>query len=238
MKAIIIAAGQGKRLRNISGDIPKPLVPIRNVPLLERIIGVCRDSGVGYFGLVEGYKHNSLEDYFGDGSKLGVRIEYMFNPEWEKGNGLSAYSASEMAAGEESFLLMMSDHLINRNIIKGLLEDDSSCNLLAVDRDIERIFDLDDATKVLYEGDNIIKIGKELTDYNGIDCGMFRLRANFFSAMAEALSEGKDQLSDGVRVLVEWKDFRAHFIAAEAHWLDVDTEEAYRFADGNLGLYC
>ncbi|NQS99188.1 MAG: NTP transferase domain-containing protein [candidate division Zixibacteria bacterium] len=238
MKAIIIAAGQGKRLRGISGDIPKPLIPIGNVPLLERIIGICRDSGVGDFGMVVGYKHNSLEDYFGDGSKFGVNIEYVFNPEWEKGNGVSAYIASEMVRGEESFLLMMSDHLINRDIINRLLKDDSSCNLLAVDRDIERIFDLDDATKVLCEGDNIMEIGKEIPHYNGLDCGIFRLKSNFFGAMGEALASGSDQLSDGVRVLINRRDFKAHFISTDAHWLDVDTEEAFRFAEGNLELYC
>ena len=237
MKAIIIAAGQGKRLRGISGEVPKPLIPIGNVPLLERIIGVCREAGIGDFGVVGGYKHNALEDYFGDGSKLGVRIEYVFNPEWEKGNGVSAFEALEMVRGEESFLLMMSDHLINRNIINGLLKDDPSCNLLAVDRDIERIFDLDDATKVLCAGDDIIAIGKEIPRYNGIDCGMFRLKTNFFKAMEEALSKGKDQLSDGVRVLIEWRDFKAHFISPDSLWLDVDTEEAYRFAEKNVNLY-
>jgi choline kinase len=237
MKAVIIAAGIGSRLSGISGEVPKPLTPVAGIPLLERIIETCKEANILDFGLVVGYKQELLRDYFADGKKSGIRIQYIENIEWEKGNGLSVYEAREYVKQEPSFLLLMSDHLFNLEMLKGLIGDETKANLLAVDSDIKGIFDLDDATKVCCNGKKIIQIGKNLLEYNGIDCGMFRLKVNFFRAMELALAKGRDALSDGVRELIATGDMEAHFISPKAKWLDVDTEEACRYAEKNIEIF-
>lgn len=238
MKAIIIAAGMGIRLKSISGEIPKPMTPVLKESLLERIVKVCGEARVKDFGIVTGYQHQVLQDWLGDGSQWGVSFEYVYNPDWKKNNGISAYCAHRLLDSEdEPFLLMMSDHLFNRELIRGIIADESPKNLLAVDRNLEQIFDMDDATKVYCEGRRIVHIGKMLSDYNAVDCGMFRLKRNFFPAMKEAIDRGDDQLSHGIRVLIEQGDFEAHFISEKSHWLDVDTEEAHRFAETHIEFY-
>ena len=237
MKAIIIAAGMGIRLSGISGDVPKPLTPVKGVPLLERIILTCRNAGVTEFGFVTGYWGEQLKEYFGDGSRLGVKIEYVYNPEWKKANGISALKAKELVKGERSFLLLMSDHLFNAGMLKGIIANPENTNLLAIDPDIDGIFDLPDATKVNTMRDRIVSIGKEIPLYNGIDCGMFRLKQNFFSAMEKGVSEGRDQLSNGIEELILMGDFKAHFVADDSNWLDVDTEAAFAFAEKNIDLF-
>jgi len=234
MKAVIIAAGMGTRLSRISGELPKPLTPVCGAPLLARIICVCREAGIGEFVLVVGYMAGALKNYFADGKRLQVKIDYIFNPDWQRANGISALKAKKLVGSEETFLLLMSDHLFNRQMLDHLLADTSGKNLLAVDKAVDKIFDLPDATKVLCQGTVIRDIGKEISRYNGIDCGMFRLKANFFNAMETAISQGRESLSDGVRELIAQDDFAASFISPAAKWLDVDTEEAFRYAEEHI----
>ena len=237
MKAIIIAAGMGTRLSGISGVVPKPLTPVKGVPLLERIILTCKNAGVTEFGFVTGYWGEQLKEYFGGGGRLGVKIEYVYNPDWKKANGISALKAKELVSGEQSFLLLMSDHLFNAGMLKGIIDNPENTNLLAIDAGIGGIFDLPDATKVNTLGDRIVSIGKEIPLYNGIDCGMFRLKQNFFGAMEKGIAEGRDQLSNGIEELILMGDFKAHFIGDNSNWLDVDTEEAFTYAEENIDMF-
>ncbi len=227
----------GTRLSHISGEVPKPLTPVCGVPLLERIIGVCRDAGITEFVFVVGYLADALKNYFAEGKHLGVKIDYIFNPDWRKPNGISAWKAKECVGKEDAFLLLMSDHLFNRQILENILADKSPKNLLAVDKAVENIFDPPDATKVLCEGTTITDIGKEIPNYNGIDCGMFRLKPNFFAAMERAISQGRESLSNGVNELIAQDDFAASFISPAAKWLDVDTEDAFRYAEEHIDWF-
>jgi choline kinase len=122
-------------------------------------------------------------------------------------------------------------------MLEGLLADNSPKNLLAVDKSIDRIFDLEDATKVFCQGKKIIRIGKLIPEYNGVDCGLFKLKKNFFPAQKKAIDRGLDQLSHGIQVLLDEGDFEAHFIRDNCHWLDVDTIEALKYAQNNIHLF-
>ncbi|MEK6939069.1 MAG: nucleotidyltransferase family protein [Nanoarchaeota archaeon] len=74
--AIILAGGLGTRLKPLTDKIPKPLVPIGNKPLLQHIIENFRKYGIKNIILSVGYKAEQIEEYFGDGSKFGVKISY------------------------------------------------------------------------------------------------------------------------------------------------------------------
>jgi mannose-1-phosphate guanylyltransferase/phosphomannomutase len=81
MKCAIVAGGLGTRLRSIVGDIPKPMVPLDGVPLLERLIGLCRRFGIDDVHLLLGYRPEVIRDYFRDGSAFGVRLTYWIEPQ-------------------------------------------------------------------------------------------------------------------------------------------------------------
>lgn len=78
MKAIILAGGLGTRLQPYTFFIPKPMLPLGNKPLLEHIIEWLKndDNGIDHIVICVSYLHRSIEDYFEDGSRLGIRIEY------------------------------------------------------------------------------------------------------------------------------------------------------------------
>lgn len=77
MKAVILAAGRGTRMGPLTENRPKVMLPIANMPLLEHIILTLRASGIGELLIVVGYCKEKITEYFGDGSKLGVDIEYV-----------------------------------------------------------------------------------------------------------------------------------------------------------------
>ena len=76
MRAVILAGGKGRRLAPYTAVLPKPLMPIGDVPILEVVIRQLKQSGFEDITLAVGYLAELLVAYFGDGSKLGVRIHY------------------------------------------------------------------------------------------------------------------------------------------------------------------
>ena len=76
MKAIILAGGLGTRLRPYTDSLPKPMLPVGGKPILEHLIEWIRRNGVKEIVLCVSYLRKKIEDYFGDGEKFGVKIEY------------------------------------------------------------------------------------------------------------------------------------------------------------------
>ena len=76
-RAVILAAGRGTRLGAITADKPKPMVPIQGVPVLEHILVGLKGVGIQRFLLVIGYRGAVIREYFGDGSRWSMGIEYV-----------------------------------------------------------------------------------------------------------------------------------------------------------------
>ena len=76
MKAVILAGGLGKRLRPLTNNKPKPMMPLGGKPILVHVINWVKKNGIKEIVLCVSYLHKTIEDYFGDGSKFGVKIEY------------------------------------------------------------------------------------------------------------------------------------------------------------------
>ena len=75
-RVAILAGGSGSRLKSRAPTVPKPMVPIVGVPLLEHLIGLCRRNGFSDIALLVHHRHETISSYFGDGSEFGVRISY------------------------------------------------------------------------------------------------------------------------------------------------------------------
>jgi len=233
MKALIIAAGEGKRIRDVSGELPKPLTPLLGLSLIERIILSAKSAGINDFVIVLGYKGDKIREKLGDGSRYGVSIEYVENKEWKKGNGLSVLSAKEKIDGD--FILLMSDHVFDPDIIRDLKEKklDDADGILVVDRERREYIDMEDATKVKTEGELIVDIGKDLEDFNGIDCGIFLFSKNIFDALEESLKRGDDSLSGGVKILAQ-KGRMKFLDIGDRFWIDIDTGNSLKVAEKHL----
>lgn len=107
MKTIIMAGGRGTRISELFPDIPKPLIPIDNIPVLEREICSLRDQGFKEIILTISYLHQKIEEHFGDGSRLNTDIQY-FVEETPLGNAGALFKL-RYQLGDEPFLLLNAD---------------------------------------------------------------------------------------------------------------------------------
>jgi len=229
-QCLILAAGNGTRLRPVSAGLPKPLVEFRGKPILEHVILRARQAGIESFVIVVGYHSDLIRNWL-DRRELGVSVTWVENPDYHKSNGISALKAKDEI--HENFLLLMADHIFDPETAKMLLQQPLASDevMLAVDSNIDGIFDLDDATKVLRDGDRIADIGKEITHYDALDTGMFLCSPALFARLESATKDGNCSLSDGMRQLAAERRLRA-FEIGEAQWHDVDTPEALAHAEG------
>ena len=237
MKALIIAAGMGRRIKKL-GD-SKPLVKLLGLPLIERVIMNAVRAGVEEFVVVVGYKGDKLKEALREiADRRGVRIDVVENPEWRKENGHSVLRARGYFKKGEKFLLLMSDHIHELSILNRLVEfplKDGEI-ALAVDRKINgnKYVDHEDATKVLVRDGYILDIGKTIKDYNAYDTGAFLCTPAIFDAIEMSEKQDDDTtLSGGVRVLAKNKKAYAVDIG-DAFWIDVDDEKAYKKAEDFL----
>ncbi len=228
-QCLILAAGNGSRLVSSSGTIPKPLVKLRGKPLLEHIMLRAQKAGIRKFVIVIGFRGDAIRSWVAQ-HPAEVEVTLVENTEYHKDNGVSVLKARDEI--RNPFLLLMSDHIFESRTAESLLQQSLGEGevILAVDPNIDTVFDLDDATKVRRKGDHIVEIGKQIAHYDAFDTGMFLCSPQLFGVLEAAKKNGNCSLSDGMRKLAQAGKFRA-FDIGDAAWQDVDTPEALAYAE-------
>ena len=115
MKAIILAGGRGKRLRPITDYVPKPLVPIKNIPIIEWQLKYLKKFGIDEVIICTGYKQNMFENYL-DSKKIGMKIRYSIEKS-PLGTGGAIKKASKMIK-DKSFFVINGDTITNIDLKK------------------------------------------------------------------------------------------------------------------------
>jgi CDP-L-myo-inositol myo-inositolphosphotransferase len=232
MRAVILAAGEGSRIRPHFTE-PKPLIKLLGLSLLERSILSLRECGINDFVIITGYARNEIIDYLGEGSKNKIHITYLHNPNWKQGNGVSAAAFKKIHRPGEKFILTMADHVFNPEVLKTFVQAAASIGhdelLLAADKRLDRVWDLHECTKIKSAGDKAIKLSKTLHDYNAVDCGIFIGTEVLLQALEEAVSGQSYNLTDAVNILASQGKVKLHYIKAD--WVDVDDPASFRQAE-------
>jgi dTDP-glucose pyrophosphorylase len=120
MKAVILAAGKGTRMRNLTADLPKPMLRVHGRPILEHILEGLRGTGVSEFFIVTGHRADVIREYFGDGSRWEARIDYGHQAV-QDGTGKAPELAREFA-GDSPFLLTYGDILVKPDTYRRLID--------------------------------------------------------------------------------------------------------------------
>ena len=115
MKVVIMAGGKGTRIQSVASDIPKPMIRIEGKPVLEREIECLRDQGFSDIIITVSHLGSIIMDYFGDGSKWGVSIQY-YNEETPLGNAGALFKLREQLT--EDFLLLNADSIFDIDFIR------------------------------------------------------------------------------------------------------------------------
>jgi choline kinase len=232
MNCLILAAGHGSRLKALSDS--KPLTPVGGMPLIEHVVRRAAQAGASSFTIVTGHMAEQVEEFLaGLALRLDLPIVAIRMGDWDVPNGHSVVAGAGRIAGD--YLLLMSDHLFDPALARGLIEgarDDAGVTLL-VDRQLSGpLLDVDDATKVEVDAEGrIVRIGKELAQYNAIDTGIFLATPALAEAIREAIAAGAaGSLSDGMqRLAASGRAYAAD--AGEGWWIDVDDPRMHALAE-------
>lgn len=100
MKAVILAGGFGKRLKPLTDQMPKPMIEVLNIPIVEWQIRWLRKFGVKEFVLCVGYMREQIFDHIGDGSKFEAKVEYSIEED-PLGTGGALKNAKDLLAGRD-----------------------------------------------------------------------------------------------------------------------------------------
>jgi 1L-myo-inositol 1-phosphate cytidylyltransferase len=233
MKCLIVAAGQGTRLR-AHAEL-KPLIPICGASLIERVIANARSVGINDFVVVTGYHAEDLQaQLLVLGPRLGVDITSVHNPDWTRANGISVQAARPFLS--EPFLLAMCDHLMDPEIVRQMITfpQEAGTVVLGVDFNIDNpLNDPEDVTRVKCDGERLLHIGKVIRDFNCFDTGIFRCTPVMFDGLAESQARGDDSISGAMNVLAGWEKARVLDIGDRV-WVDVDDPIAFEKAEALL----
>ena len=236
MKAVILAAGKGTRMRELTSDVPKPMLRVHGRPILEHIISGLAGAGIRDVFIVTGHKAETIETFFGDGRRLGVRLSYGRQPV-QDGTGKAPEIAKEFV-GSDDFLLTYGDILVKpetyQQMVRRFGEDEFS-GLVTVtgSQDVTQgglnFFDaqfrltrlIEKPTPAQVEDlrrDGLLKPGQ--TAWYNAGIYIFRPVVFEFTARLQKSPRGEYELTDALNALVA----AGHPIAGmqiEGRWVDV-----------------
>jgi len=127
--ALILAGGKGTKMKPLTEELPKPLLPVNGKPIIEHQIELLRSEDIRNIFIVVGYLGEKIKYHIGDGSKFGVRVQYIEQGPSEVGTGYAVYLAKNFVSGNP-FLALYGDILVDINL-KDFIDHHSNSNLMA-----------------------------------------------------------------------------------------------------------
>ena len=227
MKAVIIAAGEGKRMRPLTDNRPKVMLPITGKPILEHLMVEMRQAGIREFVFVTGYREEKVKEYFGSGEKWEVSIEYVTQVE-QTGTADAVRTVENLV--DERFVITNGDIIISSGDIKAIAESSgNTMSLFEVENPVE-------LGTVEVEGGFITQIHEKVENppSNLANAGLYLFTRDIFKTIAQTpLSQrGEYELTDSVQRLVD-SNIKVVYRELE-HWIDMSYPWDLLSANENL----
>ncbi len=223
MECVILAAGEGKRMRPLTASRPKVMLPVAGRPMLEHLIVSARDAGIKDFILVVGYKEQDIRDYFKDGGRFGVKIRYAVQRK-QSGTANALLCTENLLRGP--FMLLNGDMILDSSDILAFSKISVPC-VGTVESSHPQDFGVLDVegAKVL----SIVEKPKEPKS-NLVNAGIYLFDTGIFAILKSlSLSErGEYELPDALMQYAE-KGMLSHFTLSS--WFDIG--EPWNLLDAN-----
>jgi dTDP-glucose pyrophosphorylase len=224
-KAVILAAGRGTRMRELTQEIPKPMVEVCGKPILSYIVDGLRDAGIRRILVVVGYRKEVVQDHFEDGSPFGLQITYAEQVA-QDGTG-KAVELAKAFSGSDPFILSYGDILV----------DPSSYIPLTRPGDAELMLTVrytDDVSKggAVYVNDafEVVDLWEKQPPGQANTCwynaGIYTFKSTIFSYLArlQKSPRGEYELTDAIRAIAQdGKKVKA--VEIKGYWADVRDPE-------------
>ncbi len=226
--AILLAAGEGSRLRDTAPL--KPLCLVGSRPLIDHAIAGLAAAGLERVIVVLGYGAERIDAHLA-ATSWPVTIETVRSPDYLQPNGVSVLAAEPCVGGSEA-VLAMCDHLVEAELYHRIAESGAADGArLAIDRRLDNDWvDLDDVTCVQSDGARIVAIGKQLADYDSFDMGVFAIGPDLFATLRRLQHPS---LTEGMRSLAAQRRASSLDCSGLA-WIDVDDNVALQKAEAWL----
>jgi mannose-1-phosphate guanylyltransferase/phosphomannomutase len=231
MKAVIMAGGKGTRLRPLTANTPKPMVPLLNRPCMEYTIDLLKRHGITQIAVTLQYMPEIIKNYFGDGSRFGVSITY-FEETTPLGTAGSVKNCSEFL--DEPFLVISGDTLTDIDLSKAIQFHQENRAL---------------ATLILTQVETPLEFGVVLTDEDGrivrflekpswaevfsdtVNTGMYVFEPEVLSYIEE---DKETDFSKEVFPAFLAADKPLYGCKADGYWSDIGSLEVYRQAQFDM----
>ena len=225
-RAVILAAGRGTRMRELTTELPKPMIGVRGKPVLQHIVEGLRDAGARRFLIIVGYHAEMVRKFFGDGRHHNVDIEYAMQTV-QDGTGRVVNLARNFTGGS-AFILSYGDILISPVSYKRVVDLPDNC---------EAIITVTGGEDVSKGGAVFVNDQMELVDLREkpkpgepsspwYNAGLYAFRPSIFEFVArlEPSPRGEYELTDAIRDLAR-SGKKVQAIELSGEWADVRDPE-------------
>ena len=218
MKALVLAAGEGTRLRPLTSNIPKPLLPVAGKPFLSHVFSALQSAGVSEIALLVGWKANRIKEYYGNGSEFGLKITYL-----EQRERLGTANAIGQAEGsiDEPFFVVNGDVVISDTDVKAM-----RAMFERTHKPVMGTVTVDDPSQygVIEEKDGkLIRIIEKPKNPPSdlINAGIFVFTPEIFELIRKTPKSirGEYEITDTITTLAKQEDVLIHRMMME--WIDV-----------------
>ena len=226
---MILAAGIGKRLRPLTLEKPKHMLPIGGKPILQHTIEGLSKIGIKDIFIVVNYKKRMILDYFGNGSRFNVNINYLTQDNPKGGTG----DAVNVAKGKinESFILLNGDVLFDHEILKQMIKEYKNADGLLVCKEVKNP---ERFGVIETERDRVVKIVEKSPKppSNLANLGMYIMPEEIFDALSiTTLSErGEVEITDSIQILID-RGRKFKFLKTDSLWMDIGRISDYEKAN-------
>ena len=230
-KEVLLAAGRGTRMREMTADLPKPMLEVRGKPVLQYIVEGLRDAGVGHFLIVVGYRADAVQNFFGDGSRYKIGIQYATQTV-QDGTGRVIELAKNFV-GLTPFVLGYGDILVAPENYKSVVD---------LPEDIEALLSVTRGEDVTKGGAVFLNDQMDVVDLREkpkpgeatspwYNAGLYAFRPSIFdfTAKLKPSPRGEYELTDAIRELAQSGQVRAgrtvKALKLTGAWADVRDPE-------------
>ncbi|ELZ17705.1 sugar phosphate nucleotidyltransferase [Natrinema limicola] len=218
VSAVVLAAGEGRRLEPLTSRRPKPMVPIANRPILEHVVSAIADAGIDRIVLVVGYQQERIRNHFGDGDDWGVNIEYV---EQEKQLGTAHAVLQAEEAVSDPFLVLNGDRLVDSSLVQRVRSEIEANDgpVMAVTR-TDHASDYGVVTVSNNQVTELTEKPPEPVASELINAGVYGFQASIFDAIRSTSTDrGELAITTTLKGVAAQKPIRA--VRYRGLWLDV-----------------
>ncbi len=217
MKAVILAAGEGTRLRPFTATEPKVMIPVANKPILEYVVDAIVKNGIRDIIMVVGYKRQKIMSYFGNGDNFGANIEYVVQKNQPPTGGTAHALYQTKNKIDEEFILFPGDNVISEDTVSDLLDNMEDYTILITRSETPSKY----GVVTLKRGGKTVEklIEKpEKSPSHLISTGIYSFQPDIFDHIEEVMSENRYDIPSAIEKIMETNDIKA--IKTKGDWID------------------